>query len=304
MIDIVIVNWNSGNFIKDCISSINNYSNGLIKQIIVIDNNSTDYSDISIKGMPNVNLIKLESNYGFAKACNIGSSYSKSKYILFLNPDTIINPGVFERVFKFMEDEHNSDIGICGVQQINNEGAVSKHSNNFPTIFSFLYVTVGLATIFPKLGHEMNYWNHMDSRQVDHVIGSFYFIRRKVFKKAKGFDERFFVYLEDLDLSYRVKKMGWKSMYLSDVNIKHYCGGSSRNAKSNRLFYSIRSRLLYVEKHFGKSSFFIILLATFTFELSLRLIKALASFSLTIFREILMSYLSLAKWFFKSQNSD
>ena len=92
-------------------------------------------------------------------------------------------------------------------------------------------------------------------------------------------------------------------MYLSDVYIKHFCGGSSQQVKSHRLFYSLRSRLLYVEKHFGKLGFFMILIGVFTVELLLRLIKASLSFSLTSFREILMGYVRLAKWVFKFQNN-
>jgi GT2 family glycosyltransferase len=296
MIDIVIVNWNSGNFIKDCISSINNYSNGLIKQIIVIDNNSTDYSDISIKGMPNVNLIKLESNYGFAKACNIGSSYSKSKYILFLNPDTTVYSGVFERVFAFMEDKNNIRTGICGVQQINKNKDISRHSNTFPTIFSYVFMITGLSNVFPRLGHVMKYWDHKESRKVDHVIGSFYFIRSAVFEMANGFDERFFMYLEDLDLSYRVKELGWDSMYLSDVKIMHYAGGSSKRVKAKRLFYSMQSRLLYVEKYFGKKSYFLVLMLIFSFGFLIRLFQALIKISPNLLKETVSGFYQLGIW--------
>jgi len=299
MVDIVIVNWNGGSFIRDCINSINYNNDQVVERIIVVDNNSNDGSECGVEDLPNVHLIRLEDNYGFSRACNIGATKSDSEYILFLNPDTIVYPGTLKRVFLFMDAKENSNIAICGVQQRNRDGNISRHSSRCPSLSSFFYVTMGLSAIFPELGHVMKEWSHVDSRKVDHVIGSFYFIRRNVFNELKGFDERFFMYLEDLDLSCRVKKIGWESMYLSDVSIKHFCGGSSQRVKSHRLFYSLRSRLLYVEKHFGKIGFYTILVGVFTVELLLRLIKASPSFSLTPFREILMGYVRLAKWVFK-----
>jgi len=296
MIDIVIVNWNAGKYIHSCIESIHKNSDGLINQIIVVDNNSSDSSDAAIENMSKVRLIKLQKNLGFAKACNIGATYAKSNYLLFLNPDTIIYPGVFVRVYSFMVNEDNAQIAICGVQQINREGEVSRHCCRKPTKCSFIYLTIGFSIIFPKLGHLMQDWNHSDSRQVDHVIGSFYFIRRKIFEGLQGFDERFFVYLEDLDLSIRVKKLGWKIMYLSDVSIKHFCGGSSQQIKSRRLFYSLRSRLLYVEKHYGIFFYLMILFAIFSIELILRLTQSLVRLSFMSCMEILKSYWYLAIW--------
>jgi len=296
MIDIVIVNWNSGNYIKNCVNSINDHSSGLIKKIIVIDNNSSDSSDISIKDLPNVNLIKLSKNYGFSRACNIGSNHSNSKYILFLNPDTLIYPNVFQRVISFMEDKNNNKTAICGVQQINFKKNISRHSNTFPTIYSYIFMSIGLTNLFPRLGHLMKYWDHKESRKVDHVIGSFYFIRSEVFKAAKGFDERFFMYLEDLDMSYRVNGLGWDTMYLSDVYIMHYAGGTSKKVKGKRLFYSMQSRLLYVEKHFGKKGYFPLLIIIFSIGFLLRFLKSLLKLSPSSIKETISGFYQLSIW--------
>jgi|APSaa5957512622_1039677.scaffolds.fasta_scaffold30830_2 GT2 family glycosyltransferase len=301
MIDIVIVNWNGGGFIKDCIDSINYNSDRVVGKIIIVDNNSSDGSEYEVENLPNVHLIRLEDNYGFSRACNIGATKSDNKYLLFLNPDTIVYPGTLKRVFLFMEAKKNSNIAICGIQQRDRDGCISRHSNRCPSLSSFFYKTIGLSLIFHKLGHVMKEWSHTDSRKVDHIIGSFYFIRRNIFNELQGFDERFFMYLEDLDLSCRVKKIGLSSMYLSDVYIEHFCGGSSQQVKSHRLFYSLRSRLLYIEKYFGRLGFFMILSGVLTIELLLRLIKALFSFSLASVREVLLGYGKLVKWIFKSQ---
>ena len=301
MIDVIIVNWNTGNLIRDCINSINRNDSQATGKIIVVDNNSSDGSDFNVETLPNVLLVKLEGNYGFAKACNIGATKSDSKYLLFLNPDTVVYPNTLEKVYFFMESEAGSDVAICGVQQRDRDGNILRHSSRCPSLLSFFMMTIGLSKIFPKLGHIMQECMHNKSRKVDHVIGAFYFIRRNVFDELNGFDERFFMYLEDLDLSCRVKKIGLSSMYLSDVYIEHFCGGSSQQVKSHRLFYSLRSRLLYIEKYFGRLGFFMILSGVLTIELLLRLIKALFSFSLASVREVLLGYGKLVKWIFKSQ---
>lgn len=304
MVDIVIVNWNGGDFIRDCLDSINQNNDRVVSKIIVVDNNSTDGSDSYIEKLPNVHLIRLDDNFGFAKACNIGAAKSNSKYILFLNPDTVVHSGTLARASSFMDAKENSNIAICGVQQKTSDGKISRHSNRCPSLSSFFYMSIGLSRIFPRLGHVMTEWNHTDSRKVEHVIGSFYFIRRQVFQKLNGFDEQFFMYLEDLDLSCRVKECGYESMYLSDVSIEHFCGGSSRKVKSHRLYYSFRSRLIYIKKHFGMAGFYIISTSVFSIEFVLRTFKALLHFSWKSFIEVLRGYTLLIKWFFKPHNND
>ena len=133
MLDIVIVNWNSGAYLKTCIESINNEF-----QIIVVDNNSTDNSVSSISAFKNVTLLRQSENLGFGKACNIGANLAKSDFILFLNPDAAIYSDTIDKVLAFMGDATNDQIGICGVQLIDEYGNIARHCSRFPSVLRFL----------------------------------------------------------------------------------------------------------------------------------------------------------------------
>jgi hypothetical protein len=145
----------------------------------------------------------------------------------------------------------------------------------------------------------MGEWDHLTTQEVDHVIGAFYLVRRFVFKKLKGFDERFFVYLEDIDFSKRAQKHGWSSVYYTDVQAHHLCGGSSGKVKSKRLFYSVRSRLLYSFKHFSYFDSLKILIITMMVEPLTRAIWAVRLMSFVSLKESIMAYGHLLNWIYK-----
>jgi hypothetical protein len=133
---------------------------------------------------------------------------------------------------------------------------------------------VGIDRLVPSSGYVMSDWAHDETRLVDHVIGAFYLIRRDVFERLGGFDERFFVYLEDLDLSQRVRAAGGKCMYAADAIAHHVGGGTTQSIKSTRLFYSVRSRLQFSSKHFGFASNAAVWLASVTIEPLVRSARA------------------------------
>ena len=139
----------------------------------------------------------------------------------------------------------------------------------------------------------MEDWSHLESKEVDHVIGAYYFVRRELFEKLGGLDERFFVYLEDLDFSIRAKKAGFASYYLASTTAFHKGGGSSEQVKSARLFYSLRSRLLYAFKHFGFFSASLVLFATLLVEPITRVVFGFSQRSLAAVSETLSAYWQL-----------
>lgn len=251
MIDIVIVNWNAGVSLVESINSSIKCS-GIVSKIIVVDNGSTDGSEVVVERLPSVNLIRAE-NLGFGKACNLGAQQATSEYLLFLNPDAALYADTLSKVLIYMQDPANAKVGICGVQLLDETGQVSRSCARFPSSFGFVAHALGVDRIVPRLGHFMAEWDHAQTRQVDHVIGAFFLVRRDLFDVLGGFDERFFVYLEDLDFSYRARQAGWHSVYLADVQAFHAGGGTVESRKARRLFYSLRSRLLYVFKHFSKA---------------------------------------------------
>lgn len=227
-ISIIIVNWNSGDQLHKCLSSLSlEYENELF-EVIVVDNNSIDNSIIlSNKEYPfKIEYILLDKNIGFGKACNLAAKKAQGKYVLLLNPDTIMSEKVISKSYKFIESRN--DVDILGIQ-LHNNGLIQRSCCRHPNFFNILWTTIGLAKIFPKFFKGFNYldWDHKQSRYVGHVIGAFYMLETKIYNELKGFDEDFFLYYEDLDLSYRAHKLNKKIYFNADLSIFHESGGRS-----------------------------------------------------------------------------
>jgi GT2 family glycosyltransferase len=274
-ISIIIVNWNSGQQLSECLDSIKNFGGRCVDEIIVVDNASSDGSDLPATQHTGVRLIASPQNLGFAKACNQGAHQATSGYLLFLNPDTRLLPGAIDTAFGFMESREGGQVGICGIRLVDPDGETHRHCACFPTWRTYLGHTLGLSHVLPTLFPPlfMTGFDHRTSREVDHVIGAFFLVRRQVFEQLGGFDERFFVYLEDLDFSLRAKRAGWRSWYLADAAAYHKGGGSSERIKARRLFYALRSRILYAFKHFSRLAAWSVLGLTLGIEPISRLLK-------------------------------
>lgn len=266
MIDIVIVNWNAGQQLKNCIDSINQFGCELVDKIVVVDNGSVDGSENAVEKIPNVTLIRTGENLGFAKACNLGAARGSADMVLFLNPDARLLQGSLFGAQSVLQKPGNESVGIVGVQLIGEDGAVQRTCARFPTPTLMLAKSTGLASVIGNLDFHMQSWPHNKTKWVDHVIGAFYLIRRSLFEALSGMDERFFVYLEDLDLSYRASQLGYHSLYVADVQAFHKGGGVSEQVKAHRLFYSLRSRILYAFKHFSRLSALLVTAATLMVE--------------------------------------
>lgn len=254
MIDIVIVNWNAGVQLKECIDSILLHSIDKVSRIIVVDNGSTDMSADKVEDIMKVELIRTGKNLGFGAACNIGAKIGDAPYILFLNPDTRVEINSLSIPLAFMEKSENSKVGICGIQLVDEQGVVSRSCAHSPNFLRLISSAVGLDKLpgLKNTGIAMTTFEHLQSQKVDQVIGAFYFIRRNLFEFIQGFDERFFVYFEEVDVAQRSKTLGWDSWYIAEANAFHAGGGTSQQVKAHRLFYILRSRLLYAFKHFPR----------------------------------------------------
>lgn len=300
MIDIIIVNWNSGSQLTNAMLSIDRYHHGLVSSVIIVDNASVDDSLERVAKMQNnaltPRIIRNVENIGFGKACNLGARQVKSNYILFLNPDAALYDDTLPKAFSFLEQSSNANIGICGVQLLDESSHVSRHCARFPNSLGFVAHAIGLDRFFPSLGHVMSEWDHTQIQKVDHVIGAFFLVRRDLFDALSGFDERFFVYLEDLDFSLRARKVGWHCVYLADVQAFHAGGGTSNQIKARRLFYSLRSRLVYSFKHFSRVGAILVMLTTLVVEPASRLSHALLRRSWSAFKETLVAYGLLGHW--------
>ncbi|WP_107688663.1 glycosyltransferase family 2 protein [Neisseria wadsworthii] len=258
MIDIVFVNWNAGSLLRDAVASIIKYHNNLVGTVAIVDNHSSDNSIELVEQLGSdfpfkLEIIKNQTNNGFGAACNQGAAICNSKYILFLNPDAQLFKDSLRVPYEYMERPENQNVGICGIQLLEENNHVARSCTRFPSFTTFTVNALGLNKLpfkcFKSMHMHMGDWDHMTTREVDQVIGAFYFMRRSIFEQLKGFDERFFVYFEDLDLAYRTKQAGYKSMYLADAQAFHAGGGTSSQVKATRLFYSLRSRLIYSFTH-------------------------------------------------------
>lgn len=241
----------------------------MVASVIVVDNGSIDDS---LKGVASFDLplllIRNGKNKGFATACNQGALQCSAKYILFLNPDTRIFSDSIHRPVSFLECADNANVGICSIQLLDDHGHITCSCARFPKLRRFVFVIFGLnrLPVFSASGLMMDDWDHATSRYVDQVIGAFFLVRRELLGKVGLFDERFFVYYEEVDFSYRAHLAGWRSVYLADAQAFHAGGGSSRKVKAARLFYSLRSRILYAFKHFNKVEAWAVLLLTLFVE--------------------------------------
>lgn len=298
VVDIIIVNWNAGSLLWDCVRSIEEAGQAGFEfdQVVIVDNCSTDGSlDGLASGTLSLKIIRNTENKGFAAACNQGAQGSRADYMLFLNPDTRLFADSLSVPLAFMEAAQNQSVGICGIQLIDEHEKVSRSCARFPTPLMFFSKIFGLDRLFPRFfkSHFMAEWGHGENRGVDHVIGAFFLLRRCLFVQLNGFDERFFVYLEDLDFSLRARKLGWASYYLADARAYHKGGGTSEQIKARRLFYSLRSRILYGYKHFTPTQATLLLVSTLCFEPLTRLTFNLLQGAFKSANETISGYLML-----------
>lgn len=268
MLSIVIVNWNAGRQLTDCLKSIRAFGHS-VSSVIVVDNASNDESLIGIEmlDLP-IKIIRNADNRGFGAACNQGASVATGDYLLFLNPDVRLFKQSLSVPLAFMKQSENISVGICGIQLLDESEHVVRSCARFPSLGIFVTQALGLNKLpwLRSCGMHMSEWDHSTTREVEHVIGAFYFMRRSLFESLGGFDERFFVYLEDLDFSLRARRAGWRIVYLAEAQAFHAGGGISSQVKARRLFYSLRSKLLYAFKHFRFWEAWVFLVVTLMLE--------------------------------------
>jgi GT2 family glycosyltransferase len=301
---IVIVNWNSGGLLRDCLQSISRSAADLETNVVVVDNGSTDGSDRSVADFPAFSLVQTGNNIGFARACNVGATFAGNvDYLLFLNPDACLSPGCLDKSIAFMESPSAADVGICGVALRDGNGRIWRSCSRLPTPLRLVSAAIGLDRVLPRTGMAMEEWEHNRTRRVDQVIGAYFLIRGSLFRQLGGFDERFFVYFEEVDLSLRAVRAGWASVFLADCDAYHLGGGVSGQVKARRLFYTLRSRLLYAEKHFQWPGLMLVGAATLAIEPLVRLVVAGVSGRRTVISETINAYLMLWRWLLGSKNS-
>lgn len=295
-VGIAIVNWNAGAQLSDCLRSIaaTAWDTLTLSAVVIVDNASADGSldNLPAPAELPLRIIRNASNRGFAAACNQAAATIEADYLLFLNPDTLVEPGSIPAAIAWLDHPAHVSYGIAGIQLLDEQGHISRSCARFPTVGSPVAKTLGLDRLLPSVftGYVMAEWDHAQSRDVDHVIGAFYLVRHELFRALRGFDEAFFVYFEDLDFSRRAASAGWRSRYLTDARAFHKGGGTSDQIKSRRLFYSLQSRLIYARKHFTPLAAALVALSTLVVEPCIRVAACAIGGSPTGLRETLGAY--------------
>lgn len=263
-LSIIIVNYNVKYFLEQCLCSVIKAAENIESEIFVVDNNSTDGSDIFFRDkFTQVKFIWNKANLGFAKANNIAVKQASGKYILFLNPDTIVPEDCFEKCISYFQ--LHPQAGALGIKMLDGTGKFLKESKrSFPSPLISLYKLSGLSALFPRSKifskYHLGNLDENKNNEVDVLAGAFMMIPKTVLEITGSFDEDFFMYGEDIDLSYRIQKAGYKNIYFAESCILHFKGESTKKGGLNyvRLFYKAMS--IFARKHYGNRAAFFNLL--------------------------------------------
>ena len=257
-LSIIIVNYNVKHFLEQCLYSVLKAAKNIdTVELFVVDNNSSDYSMQYLKPVfPTVTFIENKENLGFSKANNVALKQCKGDYVLFINPDTIVTEDCFTTCIDFFKC--HADCASLGVKMLDGTGKFLPESKrSFPLPLTSFYKLVGLAYLFPKSKlfnqYALGFLDENTHHQVDVLAGAFLMVKKEVLDKVGSFDETFFMYGEDVDLSYRLLHNGLKNYYLGELPIIHFKGESTKRGSLNyvKMFYNAMS--IFVSKHYGGS---------------------------------------------------
>ncbi|MFB9864731.1 glycosyltransferase [Rufibacter immobilis] len=254
-LSVIIVNYNVSYFLEQCLLSVRKAVQGLQAEVFVVDNNSVDGSvEMVRRRFPEVVLLANKENLGFSKANNQAIRQAQGKYVLLLNPDTVVEEDTFRKCFQFMEEHPGA--GALGVKMMDGAGKFLPESKRgLPTPWVAFAKVFGLAALFPTSSlfnhYHLGHLSHDEVHQVDILAGAFMFMRAKTLAKVGLLDEGFFMYGEDIDLSYRIKEGGYEVYYFPHTRIIHYKGESTRKTSANYVFMFYRAMMIFAEKHFS-----------------------------------------------------
>ncbi|WP_406684259.1 glycosyltransferase family 2 protein [Seonamhaeicola sp. MEBiC1930] len=249
-LSVVILNYNVRYFLEVCLKSVQSAISEIDAEIIVVDNNSKDDSCSMVKELfPEVILLENKENFGFSKGNNIGVKKAKGEYLCILNPDTVVAEDTFLKLLKFIDNE--DEIGIVGCKLVDGTGKFLPESKrNIPYLKIALKKLIGNSDAY-----YANHLNDDDAGEVDIFVGAFMIMKKNVYDEVAGFDEDYFMYGEDIDLSYRILKSAYKNYYFGKTSVIHFKGESTfRDKNYIRRFYSAMQ--IFYKKHFKRNIFF------------------------------------------------
>jgi GT2 family glycosyltransferase len=229
-LSIIIINWNSAEYVKSCLSTLYGNIRGAEFEVIVVDNGSFDSCrEVILEEYPDVRYLQSNENLGFAKANNFGAKRAKGEYLLFLNPDTEVIGNAVSSILSEIKALHHA--GIVGCKLLNTDGTLQTSCvQPFPTILNQVLDLNVLQRLFPGFslwGKSALFVDANKPAEVQAISGACMIVRSAVFKEVNGFSPEYFMYTEDIDLCYKAKQAGYKNYYVSTVSVIHHGGGSS-----------------------------------------------------------------------------
>lgn len=262
-LSIIIVNYNTCDLLRDCLHSVYASEGDFRYEVIVVDNSSADDSVAMVQQeFPQANLICSDVNCGYACANNLGLRQAQGEYLLLLNPDTVLPASALQAMLAFMEQ--HPDAGVAGPKLILADGSLDLACRrSFPTLDVAFYRLVGLSKRYPDSPHynryNLGYLDPDEIAEVDSVVGAFMLMRRTALEQAGLFDERFFMYAEDIDLCYRIKvDHGWKVYYNPAVVVTHYKSQSTTRHWIPMTIQFYRAMWLFHQKHYAERTPFVL----------------------------------------------
>jgi GT2 family glycosyltransferase len=263
--------------LRECIAAVDRSTIARRLNIVVVDNASVDGSADALRAeRVRCEVIRNNANLGFAAACNQGAAKGTAPLILFLNPDVRVTPDAIENTAKLLTEPANLGVGIAGIELLDVKGRLQRSCARRPTVATLLLRTMFLDRLCPALvpQHFLPQRDHCGTRPVDQVMGAFLMIRRTLFEKIGGFDERFFLYYEDVDLCVQAQELGSRVVYFTGAQAEHLGMGTTAAIRDRRLFYEARSRVEYTGKHHGRVAAIALSLCIGLIELPIRLVYA------------------------------
>lgn len=288
ILSVVIVSYNVKYFLEQCLSSLKKAIDTISiphggVEVFIVDNASADDTPGFLEPLfPDYRFVRNKENNGFAKANNLALPLCHGEFVLFLNPDTILAEDTLDLCIRFFRE--SADAGAVGVQMIDGAGHYLRESKRgFPSPSASFFKMTGLARLFPRSktfsSYYMGHLNKNEIHSVDVLSGAFMLIRKKILDETGGFDEQFFMYAEDIDLSYRISQAGYRNYYLSQTTIIHFKGESTgKDIRYVNMFYSAMQ--IFAKKHFSNKSRF----RFYILSLGLRMRQLLAFVSLPFIR--------------------
>ena len=257
-LSVVVVNYNVEFFLEQCLNSVRKSLEKVSGEVFVVDNFSIDGSvEMVRQKFPEFTLIANQENLGFSKANNQAMRLAKGEYVLLLNPDTVVEEDTFLKIVEFM-GEH-PDAGGLGVKMVDGKGRFLPESKRgLPAPNVAFYKIFGFSRIFPKSKtfgqYHLGFLDENETHEVDILSGAFMLMRKDALDKVGLLDEAFFMYGEDIDLSYRIAKGGYKNYYFPETSIIHYKGESTKKSSVNYVLVFYKAMVIFAKKHFTQKN--------------------------------------------------